>query len=165
MGWPDPVERVASFLRDVGAEARLEELSQETPTAEAAADAIGCTLSQVVKSLVLVCDTAPVVALVPGDRKADTGKVARLLGARRAAVASAQEVLAATGFRPGGVAPFPLERVAVVLVERALLRHRTVWAGAGSERHMVALAPSELVRLTRGSRRGPRARITIDAWH
>jgi Cys-tRNA(Pro) deacylase len=150
VSWPEPVERVASFLREVGAEARLEELSQGTPTAEAAADAIGCTLSQIVKSLVLVCDAAPVVALVPGDRKADTGKIARLLGARRAAVASAQEVLEATGFRPGAVSPFPLERVSAVLVERTLLRHRTVWAGAGSERHLVALAPAELVRLTRG---------------
>jgi len=60
--WPEPVERVAAFLREVGAEARLEELPQETPTAEGAADAIGCTLSQIVKSLVLVCDGAPVVA-------------------------------------------------------------------------------------------------------
>jgi Cys-tRNA(Pro) deacylase len=150
VSWPEPVERVASFLREVGAEARLEELSQGTPTADAAADAIGCTLSQIVKSLVLMCDAVPVVALVPGDRKADTGKIARLVGARRAAVASAQEVLDATGFRPGAVSPFPLERVSAILVERALLRHRTLWAGAGSERHLVALAPAELVRLTRG---------------
>ena len=148
--WPDPVERVAAFLREVGAEARLEELPQETPTAEGAADAIGCTLSQIVKSLVLVCDDVPVVALVPGDRKADTGKVARLTGARRAAVASAAEVLEATGFRPGGVAPFPLERVATVLIDRSLVRHRMVWAGAGSGRHVVGLSPAELVRLTRG---------------
>ena len=148
--WPDPVERVASFLREVGAEARLEELPEETPTAEGAADAIGCTLSQIVKSLVLLCDGVPVVALVPGDRKADTGKVARIIGARRAAVASAAEVVEATGFRPGGVAPFPLERVASVLVDRSLLRHPMVWAGAGSDRHVVGLSSSELVRLTRG---------------
>jgi Cys-tRNA(Pro) deacylase len=148
--WPDPVERVAAFLRDTGGEARLEQLGQETPTAEAAADAIGCTLAQIVKSLVLLCDGAPVVALVPGDRKADTGKVARIMGARRAAVASAADVVAATGFRPGGVAPFPLEGVSAVLVDRTLLRHRMVWAGAGSDRHVVGLSPSELLRLSRG---------------
>jgi Cys-tRNA(Pro) deacylase len=148
--WPESVERVAAFLRDTGAEARLEELPTETPTADAAADAVGCTLGQVVKSLVLVCDGAPVVALVPGDRKADTGKVARLVEARRVTVAKPEVVVEATGFRPGAVSPFPLERVAAVLVERTLLRHRTVWAGAGSERHMVALSPVELVRLCRG---------------
>jgi Cys-tRNA(Pro) deacylase len=148
--WPEPVERVASFLRATGAEARIEEFGVETPTAEAAADAIGCTLGQIVKSLVFVCDRAPLVALVPGDRRADSGKVARLAGARRAVIARPAEVLQATGFEPGGVAPFPLERGPVVLVERTLVRHATVWAGAGSERHMVALSPRELVRLTRG---------------
>jgi prolyl-tRNA editing enzyme YbaK/EbsC (Cys-tRNA(Pro) deacylase) len=147
--WPAPVERVAAFLRDTGAEARLEELPAGTGTAAAAADAVGCTLGQIVKSLVLLCDGSPVAVLVPGDRKADTGKVARLVEARRVTVASATEVREATGFDPGGVAPFPLERVAVVLVERTLLRHGTVWAGAGSDRHVVALAPAELVRLTR----------------
>ena len=60
------------------------------------------------------------------------------------------EVVAATGFRPGAVSPFPLERVSAVLVERTMLRHPTVWAGAGSESHLVSLAPPELVRLTRG---------------
>ena len=148
--WPAPVERVASFLRATGAEARIEEFATETPTAEAAADAVGCTLGQIVKSLVFVCDGTPVVALVPGDRRADSSKVARLAGARRAAIAKPAEVLEATGFEPGGVAPFPLERVPVVLVERTLVRHPIVWAGAGSDRHMVALSPRELVRLTRG---------------
>ena len=148
--WPAAVERVASFLRATGAEARIEEFATETPTAEAAADAVGCTLGQIVKSLVFVCDGTPVVDLVPGDRRADSSKVARLAGARRAAIAKPAEVVEATGFEPGGVAPFPLEHVPVVLVERTLVRHPIVWAGAGSDRHMVALSPRELVRLTRG---------------
>lgn len=148
--WPAAVERVAVFLRDTGAEARLEELPAGTGTAAGAADVVGCTLGQIVKSLVLLCDGSPVTALVPGDRRADTGKVARLVAARRVTVARADEVVQATGFEPGSVAPFALERVAVVLVERTLLRHGTVWAGAGSDRHVVALAPAELVRLTRG---------------
>ena len=150
MDWPPEVERVAAFLRQTGAEARLEELPVGTPTAQEAADAVGCTLGQVVKSLVLVSDAGPLVALVPGDRRADTGKIARLLEATRVTVATPDEVTAATGFRPGAVAPFPLERVPTVLVERTLLRHRTVWAGGGSDRHLVALSAAELVRLTRG---------------
>lgn len=149
-GWPEPVERVAAFLRLAGAEARLEELPTETATAAEAADAVGCVLGQIVKSLVVLADGAPAVVLVPGDRRMDTGKVARLLGARRVTVASAADVLASTGFAPGAVAPFPLENVESVLVERRLLRHETLWAGAGSERHLVSLSPDELVRLTRG---------------
>ncbi len=148
--WPPGVERVASFLRAAGAEARIEELASDVRTAEQAADAVGCTLGQVVKSLVFVSDTGPVVALVPGDRRADPTKVARLVEARRAAVAGPKEVLALTGFRPGAVAPFPLPAVETVIVERTLLRHAELWAGAGSARHLLRLAPGELLRLTRG---------------
>jgi prolyl-tRNA editing enzyme YbaK/EbsC (Cys-tRNA(Pro) deacylase) len=147
--WPEPVERVAAFLRGAGAEARLEEFPGGTPTAQAAADAAGCGLDQIVKSLVFVCDDDPVIALVPGDRRADEAKIAQAAGASSARIARAREVEAATGFPPGGVAPFPLPADSRVLLEQSLLSHDVVWAGAGSERHMVRLSPRELARLTR----------------
>jgi prolyl-tRNA editing enzyme YbaK/EbsC (Cys-tRNA(Pro) deacylase) len=140
---------VSSFLREAGAEARIEEFSEGTPTAADAAAAAGCALDQIVKSLVLLCGDRPVVALIPGDRRVDPVKVARAAGADSARIASAAEVERATGFPPGAVAPFPLSEVETVLMERALLRHPIVWAGAGSSRHMVGLAPIELGRLAR----------------
>jgi prolyl-tRNA editing enzyme YbaK/EbsC (Cys-tRNA(Pro) deacylase) len=147
--WPEPVERVAAYLRSAGAEARLEEFAEGTPTAEAAAEAVGCGLDQIVKSLVFLCDGAPVVALVPGDRRGDPAKVARAAGATAARIARANEVEAATGFAPGAVAPFPLATVQRVLVEQTLLTQPVVWVGAGSPRHMARLTASELLRLTR----------------
>ena len=147
--WPEPVERVSSFLREAGAEARIEEFAEGTPTAEDAAAAVGCELSQIVKSLVLLCDERPVVAFVPGDRRGDTEKIASAAGAARARVASRDEVERTTGFPAGGVAPFPLPNVETVLLDLTLLRHPVVWAGAGSSRHVVGLAPAELVRLSR----------------
>ena len=147
--WPEPVERVSSFLRDAGAEARIQEFPDGTPTAADAAAAVGCGLDQIVKSLVLVCGGKSVVALVPGDRRGDPVKVARALGAESARIASATEVETATGFTPGAVAPFPLPNVDAVLMERSLLQHPLVWAGAGSSRHMVGIAPVELGRLAR----------------
>lgn len=148
-GWPEPVERVATALREAGIEARLEEFPQGTPTATAAAKAVGCAPAQIVKSLVVVCDGKPTLALVPGDRRADLAKVAEAAGAREARVGRPDEVLEATGFEPGGVAPFPAPKVAAVLVARELLVHEVVWVGAGTPRHMAGLAPHELVRLTR----------------
>jgi len=147
--WPEPVERVAQYLLAAGAEARLEEFSEGTPTAQDAASAVGCKLSQIVKSIVLQCDERPVVVLVPGDRRADARKVASAMGATRARVARPAEVEAATGFAPGAVAPFPLPRVDRVLIDRTLLVHDEVWIGAGSPRHIAGLTPDELVRLAR----------------
>jgi len=146
--WPEPVERVAAVVRAQGVDARLEEFAQGTPTASAAAKAVGCDTAQIVKSIVFVCDGLPVLALVPGDARADTRRVAAAAGAADARIATPDEVLAATGFEVGGVAPFPVPRIARVLIERALLQHELVWAGAGSPRHMVGLAPADLARLT-----------------
>ena len=147
--WPEPVQRVAAYLRESRAEARLEEFPEGTPTAKEAARAIGCDLAQIVKSLVFDCDGRTVVVLVPGDRRADARKVAAETASARARVAAPEEVEAATGFPPGAVAPFPLPNVERVLVERTLLARDVVWVGAGSARHMAGLAPTELVRLAR----------------
>jgi len=90
--WPEPVERVSSFLREAGAEARIEQFAEGTPTASDAAAAVGCGLDQIVKSLVFVCDERPVVALVPGDLRGDREKVALEARAEKARIASAEEV-------------------------------------------------------------------------
>ncbi|MDX6438350.1 MAG: hypothetical protein QOF45_933 [Gaiellaceae bacterium] len=149
VNWPEPVERVAAYLREAGAEARLEELETGATTAEDAARAAGCPLGQIVKSIVVVCDGGAVMALVPGDRRADLDKIARAAGATEARLASAAEVEDATGFVPGGVAPFPLSSVVRVLIDQGLLAHDTVWIGAGSSTHLAALSPGDLVRLAR----------------
>jgi Cys-tRNA(Pro) deacylase len=146
--WPEPVERVASVLRAQGVDARLEEFAEGTSTAQAAARAVGCETAQIVKTLVFVCDGLPVLALVPGNRRADPVRLAAAAAAGYARVASADEVLAATGFEPGGVAPFPAPRVSRILLDRELLQHEIIWTGAGSPRHVVGIAPADAVRLT-----------------
>ena len=147
--WPEPVERVAGFLREANVEGRVEEFAEGTPTAEDAARAAGCALAQIVKSLVFLCDGRPVLVMVPGDRRADSAKVAAAAGCQKAKIAGAEDVVAATGFDPGAVAPFPLPGIERVFVDHALLVHDVVWVGAGSSRHMAAVAPGDLVRLAR----------------
>jgi Cys-tRNA(Pro) deacylase len=148
-GWPEPVERVSSVLRAGAVDARIEEFDEGTPTARDAARAVGCALDQIVKTIVFVCDGAFVLALVPGDRRADERAVAEAVGASKVRAAKSDEVLRATGFEPGGVAPFPQRAVATTLIDRSLLAHHVVWIGAGTPSHMAALPPAELARLAR----------------
>ncbi|HEX3807983.1 MAG TPA: YbaK/EbsC family protein [Gaiellaceae bacterium] len=149
MTWPEPVERVAAVLRGAAVDARIEEFEDGTPTARDAARAVGCDVSQIVKSIVLVCDGVYVLALVPGDRRADERVIARELAATEVRAARPDEVLEATGFEPGGVAPFPHRAVTQTLIERSLLRHRVVWIGAGTDSHLAAIPPIELARLAK----------------
>src|SRR5262245_39053854 len=121
--WPEPVERVSGFLRQMGVEARIEEFPEGTPTAADAARAVGSKLGQIVKSLVFDCGGHWVVALIPGDRRADAAKIARAAGVAKAKIASPEQVEKATGFVAGAVAPFPLPQVDRVFVDRNLLSH------------------------------------------
>jgi prolyl-tRNA editing enzyme YbaK/EbsC (Cys-tRNA(Pro) deacylase) len=57
----------------------------------------------------------------------------------------------ATGFEPGGVAPFPQRAIARTLIDSSLLGWNTVWIGAGTASHMAELPPSDLQRLTKAA--------------
>ena len=149
--WPEPVQLVSAALKAAAVDARVEEFPAGTPTAKDAAAAVGCELSQIVKSLVFVCDGAYVLALVPGDRRADESAVAAAVSATEIRIARPNEVVHATGFEPGAVAPVPLRAVTRTLMDKDFFRHQLVWFGAGSPAHMAALHPSELQRLAGAS--------------
>ncbi len=140
---------MSSFLLQMGVEARIEEFETGTPTAADAARAAGCKLGQIVKSLVFDCEGRWVVALVPGDRRADPSKIAAAAGVSKARIASPAQVERATGFVAGAVAPFPLPRIDRVFIDHGLLAHKRVWVGAGSPSHMAVLSSADLVRLAR----------------
>ncbi|MCP9487375.1 MAG: hypothetical protein MSC30_16120 [Gaiellaceae bacterium MAG52_C11] len=149
--WPEPVERVADFLRRTGAEARLEELEPRSPTAGAVAEAAGCSLDRLVESIVFACRGGWFIALVPGDRRPDLAKLATAADGTTARIASREEVLTLTGLEPAAVAPFPRPRlVEGVFVDRTLLTHDLLWLAAGSTAHFLAIRPAELLRLSRG---------------
>jgi Cys-tRNA(Pro)/Cys-tRNA(Cys) deacylase len=160
--WPEPVQRVAAFLRDAHAEARLEEFPRETASAVDAARAAGAELAQIVKSLVVDCDNRTVVVLVPGDRRADLGKIAGAANASRARIVPRDLVKLRTGFDPGAVAPFPLPKGTNVFFDHTLLAHDYVWIGAGSTRHVARLRPTELVRLAQAREMDA---VLDDAYH
>ncbi len=146
--WPEPVERVTAFLSKAGAEVRVEEFPEGTKTAQDAADAVGCKLGEIVKSLLFECDGSSVLALIPGDKRADTAKIAAAAGATTARTASAERVRQLTGVDPGAVSPVPPPDVDHVLVDIRLLLPDAVWIGAGSPKHVARLTPAELVRLS-----------------
>ena len=147
MTWPEPVERVARVLRGAATDSRIEQFTDGAATARDAARVIGCDLPQIVKSLVFVCDGAYVLALVPGDRRADEAAIAEAVSASEVRVAKPAEVLHATGFEPGAVAPFPRRAVTEILMDTSFFAHEVVWVGAGSESHMASLRPAELAKL------------------
>jgi Cys-tRNA(Pro) deacylase len=146
-------KKVADAAQALGLDVEIVEFEQTTRTAQDAADAIGCQVAQIVKSLLFVVDGEPVMALVSGPNRLDERKLAALRGVGRKRVkrADADTAKAATGFSIGGVPPFGHQCSLPVYVDEDLTRFEVVWAAAGTPFAVFAIAPEELVTASRGT--------------
>jgi prolyl-tRNA editing enzyme YbaK/EbsC (Cys-tRNA(Pro) deacylase) len=147
---PRAAAAVVTAGRGHGLALDVREFPEGTGTAADAARAIGCQLDQIVKSLVFVADTDPVLVLTAGGNRVDVVKVGRQRDAATVRKADAEEVRAATGYAIGGTPPFGHARPLPVLVDRQLTGFEVVWAAAGTPRHVFPIAPAELVRASGG---------------
>jgi Cys-tRNA(Pro) deacylase len=144
---PDLPKASQRLLESVELDTEIREFPEGTKTAEDAAQAIGCPVSAIVKSLVFVVDDEPVVALVPGDLRLDTVALAAAAGGNKARRAELQEVRDATGFAAGGTPPFGHARNLRVFADPALRRNDPVWAAAGTPTTVFPISIDDLDRL------------------
>ena len=120
------------------------EFPEGTRTAQDAAAAVGCSVGQIVKSLVFVRDGEPVLVLCSGANTVD----AQRLGLHKA---DADLVRRATGFAIGGVPPYGHPAPLETLVDEDLMAHDEVWAAAGTPRSVFPLTPAQLLERSGGT--------------
>ncbi len=144
------VIRVIEAARAAQLEISVEHRAAGARTAVEAANAIGCAVAQIVKSLVFVADEVPVIALMSGSNRLDHDRLAGACGASGVRRANADEVRATTGYAIGGIPPFGHATVLRVLVDRDLTAFDVVHAAAGLPDATFAIAPAELLRVSGG---------------
>jgi prolyl-tRNA editing enzyme YbaK/EbsC (Cys-tRNA(Pro) deacylase) len=144
------VERVAAALRERGAAGEIVDLGEAVPTAQAAADKLGCPVGAIANSLVFDADGAPLLVLTSGAHRVDTKKVAAFVGAAKVRRATPEFVRAATGQPIGGVAPLGHPAPVRTLVDVWLERYEQVWAAGGIPHTVFPTTFAELVRVTGG---------------
>ena len=142
-------DRVRAALSAAGIDARIEEFPSSTRTAQEAATTVGTSVGQIVKSLVFLADTSPVLALVSGVNRLDTERLGTLTGAA-IGKADAITVRQATGYAIGGVPPIGFPAPIPTFIDHDLLQYDVVWAAAGTPRHVFPIAPAELLRISGG---------------
>jgi Cys-tRNA(Pro) deacylase len=138
----------AAAARDLIIDVR--EFPDGTRTAEDAARAVGVEVGQIVKSLLFSVNGETVLALISGVNRLDERALARVAASDDAEVTKvdAKVVKAATGYSIGGVPPFGHRTKLSTFVDRDLLLYETVWAAAGTPRHVFSMTVDELVRIT-----------------
>lgn len=143
------VKRVRHALETAGLPADIREMDDSTRTAQAAADALGCTPDQIAKSIVFRLTEADAVVLfiTGGGNQVDPAKASALAGAP-VGKADAALIRAQTGFVIGGVAPVGHLNPVRAWFDPALLRFDIVYAAAGTPRHIFGLPPRDLLRVS-----------------
>ena len=140
--------RVVEVAAAGGLAIEVVEYPEGTRTAAEAAAAVGCDVAQIVKSLVFDGDGGIVLALTSGANRVDPAALAALAGVQRLDRADADQVRAVTGFPIGGVPPLGSATPLATFLDRALLDHATVWAAAGTPRHVFSVDPRALAGAT-----------------
>lgn len=139
-------EKVNHLLAQHGLTA-IEFAQGTTPTAPMAAAALGVEVGQIAKSLLLKGKNERFyMVLCPGDRRVTNAKLKAALGVKTR-MATAEETLAVTGFPPGGVCPFGVDGVEV-LIDTHLERWPTVYPAAGTDGSGVPMTFAQLQSIT-----------------
>jgi prolyl-tRNA editing enzyme YbaK/EbsC (Cys-tRNA(Pro) deacylase) len=136
---------VAGFLESAGLGSEIREFGESTRNSGLAAEALGCTIAEIAKSVVFVGPSTSVV-VISGDKKVDQSKLGSVVGGP-VRVATPGEVRGRTGYPVGGVPPFPHGEGVRVLPDASLLRFESVWAAAGAPNAVFRVRSRELVRL------------------
>lgn len=139
---------VQQFIDAQGVTARVLFLEEETPTVAAAAAVLGVAPAQIIKSVLFLADKEPVVVIASGEARLERKALADYLGVsrRRVKIASAEQVLAHTGYVAGSVPPFAYRRPLRTIVETAVtqLTYDHLYGGGGDMNALLQLTLPQL---------------------
>jgi prolyl-tRNA editing enzyme YbaK/EbsC (Cys-tRNA(Pro) deacylase) len=143
--------KVQAILQQRGFACQVVELPDSTRTAKEAAQAVGCQVEQIVKSLIFRGrqSQTPYLVLASGPNRVDEQRLSALAN-EPIEKADADFVRQRTGFAVGGVPPLGHTEPLVTFIDETLLRHERLWAAAGTPHAVFQLTPADLQAMTGG---------------
>ena len=145
----ESVERVRAALAAAGHPDTIGIFPDGTRTAQDAASAVGCTVAQIAKSIVLRAGEQVVLVIASGSNRVDVGKIAAAVG-QPVKTADGRWVRDVTGFAIGGVAPVGHLSPPRIFIDEDLMALDPVFAAAGTPKHVFRTSAKELARMTGG---------------
>jgi len=144
-------QKIQNLLTELGYDLTVIEHTESTRTAQEAADRAGCTLGQIVKSLIFRGKDSgkPILVLTSGANRVDEKRIAAYAG-EPILRADADFVRTVTGFAIGGVPPLGHAQPMETYLDEDLLHYPTIWAAAGTPNAIFELTPAQLQAMTGG---------------
>jgi prolyl-tRNA editing enzyme YbaK/EbsC (Cys-tRNA(Pro) deacylase) len=147
----DSSQRVQDILIQHELEVRVIEFRELTRTSQEAANAIGCEVGQIAKSLIFrgKSTSKPICVIASGKNRVDEKKIAQYVG-EEIEKPDAAYVLQHTGFAIGGIPPIGYHFDENPLIDEDLMAYLELWAAAGTPHSVFQLSPTDLLKITQG---------------
>lgn len=147
----ESAQKVQNALNRHGVTCEVVELPGSTRTAQEAAQAIGCRVEQIAKSLVFRGKTSnrPILVVASGVNRVNEKRLRDLLS-EPVRKADAEFVRKHTGFAIGGVPPAGLSEAMEIFIDADLFKHEEIWAAAGTPHAVFKLTAADLIKVTQG---------------
>ena len=143
------LKNVENYLSQHGL--RVLNFDEHTPDSKTAARAVGCSVTEIIKSILVKVGNTPVLVVTCGDAKLNSSRLKRTAGlSGQVRFAAPDEVKRYTGYAPGGVTPFLLPEDLPVYLDSSMRRFSTVYPAAGNDHSAVPITPDQLLELTGG---------------
>ena len=142
----EKIRRVVAAGAERGLAIEPVTFDQDTRTSQEAADAVGCSVGQIVKSLVFDAGERPVLFLMSGPNRVDLQKAASAAGVSELKRADANKAREASGYSIGATPPLGHATALDVFMDEDLLGYDEVWAAAGRPDSVFRCDPKELAR-------------------
>lgn len=130
-----------NFMQERGIDGKIHILDVPTPTVELAAKAVNVEPDAIVKSILFLVDSVPVLVIARGTTTIDRSAVAKTygVGKKRVKLAPPDVVLSQTGYEVGAMPPFGHIKPIPTIMDPAILEQETVYAGGGAENALLRL--------------------------
>ncbi len=142
-------DEVKQFLHEKGIS--VLEFSSDTSTSERAAMAVGCSVGEIAKTMLLFVGNVPVIVVTSGDKKIKSSLLKKATGLKgKVKFSKEEQVRNITGFEPGGVCPFLLPQHIKIIVDESLKRFDIIYPAAGDSHSAAPMTFDKLLKLTKG---------------
>jgi len=138
------------YLESKNIEFKIIHLNEVPKTAQDVERIYGCSLHQVLKTLIFIGETEPVIVVLPGDKRVDMNKLKKATKQTNLRMAKPDEIEEITGYKIGGVSPFGIEKNITKIIDESVFKTKTVNIGSGKAELGIELNSEELRKAWNG---------------
>ncbi len=142
--------KTIKYLRNKGIRFKILHLKEVPKTAQDVERIYGCSLHQILKTIVFVGEKAPVIVVLPGDKKVNINKLKEITKQDYIKVAKPEEVVSITGFNIGGVSPFVQNSDIKKIIDASVFKIKVVNIGSGKDDVGIELNSMDLKKIWDG---------------